>query len=265
MSFFFIIALAVIQGLTEFIPVSSSGHLVLLPKILGEHDQGLAMDVALHLGTLMAALVYYRRDVWNMIKAVLLWNSTKDKVSRNLGVYIMISTIPAVIFGFLLHKLYPDGIRSIEIVTANTILFAILMGFADRFGKNDCTVEKINLKQAFIIGCAQCLALIPGTSRSGVTITTSRFLGIKRVDAARFSFLLGMPATAGAGLLGLMDLIKAENAGALHDAAVGAFFAFLAGLGAIHFMIRWLSKGGLMPFVIYRLILGGFLLFFFVL
>lgn len=264
MSLFFIAVLSVVQGLTEFLPISSSGHLVLLPHLLGEHDQGLAMDVALHIGTLMAALVYYRKDVWNMAAAVLTWKATKDKTSRNLGVYIVLATIPAVIFGLVIETVFPGGIRSVNVVIANTLIFAVIMAIADRFGKKTETIKGITLKQALIIGCAQCLALIPGTSRSGITITAALFLGINRVDAAKFSFLLGMPAIAGAGLIGLLDLIKAGDTAALQDAAIGASLSFLTGLAAIHFMIKWLGRHSLMPFVVYRLILGAGLIAFLV-
>jgi undecaprenyl-diphosphatase len=181
-----------------------------------------------------------------------------------MGIYIVLGTIPAVLFGALIHVLFPDGIRSIEVIAATTIIFGILMGIADRVGPRTLTISNMTLKKALLIGCAQALALIPGTSRSGITMTAARFLGFERVDAAKFSFLLGIPAMAAAGLLSFLDIFDSGNAGLLTDAAYAIFFAFLAGLAAIHFMMKWLPRFGLLPFVVYRLLLGVFLLFWFV-
>jgi len=257
-----IIILSIVQGLTEFLPVSSSGHLVLVPRLLGLPDQGLDMDLAVHIGTLMAVLVYYRRDVLNMILAVLFWNDKKRKSDQRLAIYIALSTIPIGILGFMMHKVMPDGIRDVWVITATTLIFGAVLGLADHFGKTTRTLDKITFKSAFAIGCAQALALIPGTSRSGITITTARFLGFNRVEAARFSFLLSIPATMGAGLLGVLDAVKEGNAALGMDMALAAGFTFIAGLGAIAFMVRFLKKYGLMPYVIYRLALGVSLLIF---
>ncbi len=264
MTYTYIAILALIQGLTEFLPVSSSGHLVLVPLFLGEADQGLVLDVALHMGTLSAILVYYWRDVWKMAFAVLFWRRTKDVQSRNLGLYIVLATIPAVLFGFIIKMIFPEGIRSVAVITATTLFFGLLMGIVDLSGGREREMKDITLKRALLIGCAQALALIPGTSRSGITITAARFLGFNRVDAARFSFLLGMPAMAGAGFMALLDMIKADDPGLYSYAAAASVMAFFSGLAAIHFMMRWLAKFGLMPFVIYRMFLGGFLLVYFI-
>ena len=265
MSLTYIIVLAVIQGLTEFLPVSSSAHLTLAPLFFGEKNQGLAFDVALHLGTLSAALVYYRKDVWEIALAVLQWNKASTKPMRNLGVYIVLATIPAVLGGLVIHHFYPDGIDNVKVITATTLFFGALMGVADWTGKKDYDIKDIKLRHAMVIGCAQVLSLIPGTSRSGSTMTAARFMGFKREDAARFSFLLGMPATFGAGLMGVVDMIRKHDVSQMHDAAIGAVLSFIVGIAAIHFMIRWLGKFGLMPYVVYRILLGGFLLVHFVL
>ena len=252
--------LSVVQGITEFLPISSSAHLVLVPHLLKMADQGLIMDLAVHIGTLLAVLVYYRRDVWGMIMSVLDWKSPARALSRRLAVYIVLSTIPAVVFGAIIHFAFPDGIRSLQVITVTTLVFGVLMGIADKIGGTDKTVSDMTLKSALLIGLAQAVALIPGTSRSGITMTTARFLGFARVDAARFSFLLGIPATAAAGMIGLLDLLSSGNAGLEADAALGVVFSFLAAIFAIHFLMKWLKKFGLLPFVIYRLILGGVLL-----
>lgn len=260
MSFAYILLLAVLQGLTEFLPVSSSGHLALAPKLLEVADQGLLMDVAMHVGTLCAVLVYYRRDVMQMICAV--WHfimrteKPEDVFHRNLGFFIVLATIPAVVFGFILHIAEPDGMRALGVIIFTTLFFGVLMGIADFVGSKSKTIADLRLRHALVIGFAQMCALIPGTSRSGITMTAARFMGFARVDAARFSFLLGIPATGAAGTLGMLEMLETGNTQLLHDAALGMFFSFIAALGAIHFMMRWLSRYGLLPFAIYRVFLG---------
>lgn len=265
MTFFQLFILAALQGLTEFLPVSSSGHLVLAPRLLGEVDQGILIDVALHIGTLMAVLLYYRRDVWNIGWNVLCAGKAKDKQARNLGWYIALGSLPAFAFGAYIHVAFPDGIRSIAVITATTLVFGLLMGLADMFGKRELKITDSTLGRILVIGFAQALALIPGTSRSGVTMTAARFLGYERVEAARLSFLLGIPATAGAGAMGVKELFEADSTGLWHQAFTAIGLSFLAGLFAIHFMMIWLKRAGLMPFVFYRLFLGGFLLVYFIL
>lgn len=262
MTLTYILVLSIIQGLTEFLPVSSSAHLALAPLIFGEHDQGVLMDVAFHVGTLAAILIYYWRDVWAIACAVLRW---QPGPMRNLGIFIGLATIPALAVGLAIHHFFPDGIRSVAVITATTLIFGALMGVADRFSPQEKEVKDIKLREALLIGCAQAVALIPGTSRSGITMTTARFLGFKRLDAARFSFLLGIPAMTAAGAVSFLEIFKSGDTGLLHEAGIAVVLAFVFGLAAIHFMMRWLQKFGLMPFVVYRLLLGGFLLVHFVL
>lgn len=264
MPFIHIFILSIVQGLTEFLPVSSSGHLALAPKLLGILDQGILMDVAMHVGTLLAILLYYRRDIWRIAFAVLQGRNAKDPAARRLGFYIVLASIPAFVMGMAIHTMFADGIRSVTVIATTTLVFGLLMGIADMVGKQVKTVETISLKTAFLIGCAQAMALIPGTSRSGATITMARFLGMTRVEAARFSFLLGIPAMAGAGFLSFLEILKTGDAGLWQDAATAIGLSFLAGLLAIHVMISWLKRAGLMPFVFYRMFLGGFLLVYFV-
>jgi undecaprenyl-diphosphatase len=261
MSFLHLLALSVVQGLTEFLPVSSSGHLALFPHVFGEADQGILIDVALHVGTLMAILVYYFRDVFGIAHDVLLWRPTPH---RNLGLYIAAGSVPAVLAGLAIHEMFPEGIRSTLIIAVNLIVFGILMGVADKIGTQEKGIEKVTLKSAFLIGLAQAMALIPGVSRSGMTITTARFMGFKRTEAARFSFLLGIPAMTGAGLLSFLQIAESNAPGLWQDALLAIVLAFFAGLAAIHFMMRWLGRAGLMPFVAYRVLLGIILLIWFV-
>lgn len=265
MTFFQLFILATLQGLTEFLPVSSSGHLVLAPKLLGEHDQGLVIDVALHVGTLLAVLLYYWRDLWQIAKNVLMGRRAPDPQMRNLGWYIALASIPAFIMGGTIHFLMPDGIRSVAVITATTLFFGFLMGIADMYGKKTLKVPDSTLGRIFIIGCAQALALIPGTSRSGITMTAARFMGYDRVDAARLSFLIGIPAIAGAGAVSLLGLLDDPTPDLLYQSLTAIGLSFVAGLLAIHFMMFWLKRAGLLPFVFYRMFLGGFLLVYFVL
>jgi undecaprenyl-diphosphatase len=257
----FIALLALVQGLTEFLPVSSSGHLVLLPQIIGTVDQGLLIDVALHVGTLLAIIVYYHKDITKMVLAVLFYKKNHDVQSRNLAFFIIIATIPAVLFGLFLHLTVPEGIRDVRVIIVTTIFFALLMAVADLRGRQEKEVKDITLKAAVLIGIAQAIALIPGTSRSGITMTTARFLNFKRVDAARFSFLLGMPAMAAAGTLGFLEIFEKGDLSLLTDALYAVVLAFFAGLAAIHFMMKYLTRFGLMPFVVYRLALATLLIY----
>lgn len=262
MTLAYLFILSIVQGLTEFLPVSSSAHLALTPLFAHEQDQGILIDVALHVGTLLAILVYYWRDVWAIGWDILRWKPT---FHRNLGLYIGLATIPAIAMGLAVEHFFPDGIRSVAVIAATTLIFGALMGLADWKSPQVREIKDITLKQALLIGCAQAIALIPGTSRSGITMTTARFLGYKRTDAARFSFLLGIPAMTAAGAASFVEIFQSGKTGLVSDALVAVAMAFVAGLLAITFMMKWLKKFGLMPFVVYRILLGTFLVFYFVL
>jgi undecaprenyl-diphosphatase len=255
-----IIVLAVVQGITEFLPISSSGHLILIPFLTGWPDQGQFTDVMTHLGTLLAVLIYFWRDVWHLILGTL--NLFRGKITHDgkLALYILAGTIPAILFGYTLKKLnVPDLERNVTVVAWNTVIYGMLMLVADTVGKQEKTINDVTLKSAFLIGCAQALALIPGTSRSGVTMTAARFLNFTRSDAARFSFLLGIPATAAAIALTLGDAVK-SGCHITSDELLAAGFTFIAGILAIAFLMGLLRRISFLPFVLYRMALGGFLL-----
>jgi undecaprenyl-diphosphatase len=255
-----IIVLAVVQGVTEFLPISSSGHLILVPQIMHWQDQGLVVDVMTHLGTLLAILIYFWRDVARITKGALELLKGKVTDDGRLAIYIVLATIPAVAFGIFLKKFgFADLERNVAVVAWNTILYGILMLVADTVGPQDRTISNMTLGSAMIIGVAQALALIPGTSRSGVTMTAGRFLGFTRPDAARFSFLLGIPAIAGAGVLTVGDAL-ASGEGITMDAVYCAGLTFVAGLAAIAFLMALVKRISFLPFVLYRMVLGGFLL-----
>ena len=242
----------IVQGLTEFLPVSSSGHLVLLSKIFGETENALLFDVALHAGTLLALVIYFYKDLWELMKALVV-RSEKTRAAWLLA----LATLPAVVSGFLLQDYAEDTFRSIVLVGCNLILVGVLMMVAERVATQKTTaIEKVNWKQALIVGGAQALAVIPGMSRSGSTITAGLFAGLNRVTATRFSFLLGVPIIFGALLKVLMD----GGGGAVRDEAglfaIGILAAFLSGMFAIKFMLSYLSRHSIKIFAYYRIGLG---------
>jgi undecaprenyl-diphosphatase len=255
-----IIVLAIVQGITEFLPISSSGHLILVPQIMHWQDQGLVVDVMTHLGTLLAILIYFWRDVGRLIKGALELLKGRVTPDGRLAIYIVLATIPAVAFGIFLKEYgFTDLERNVAVVAWNTILYGILMLIADMVGPQDRTIANMTLGSALLIGVAQALALIPGTSRSGVTMTAARFLGFTRPDAARFSFLLGIPAIAGAGIFTVGDAL-ASGEPVTMDAVYCAGLTFVAGLVAIAFLMAVVKRVSFLPFVLYRMVLGGFLL-----
>jgi undecaprenyl-diphosphatase len=257
-----ILSLSFIQGLTEFLPVSSSGHLILLSKFTNFPDQGIFLDVAVHVGSIIAVMIYFWREICDMLKG--LWQShfiPKFNIpGAKLAWLIIIATIPAVIVGLALKNYGLENIRSSKLIGWNLIIYGIILYISDKFCKTNRQTNDLTIKDAIIIGCAQCLALIPGTSRSGVTITASRFLGIERREAAKFCMLLSIPTIAGAGLLMAIEIIQSGDLSKLYDAYSGIVYSFIASLGAIYIMMTWLKKWTFAPFVIYRLTLGAYLL-----
>ncbi len=262
MSFIQMLLIAVIQGVTEFLPISSSGHLILLPKLAELPDQGPLIDVAVHIGSLLAIIIYFWRDVRGLAQGGFATIGIgKAPEQRNLFLWIVIGTIPAVAVGFLLKDMLEE-FRSTHLVAVNLIVYGILLGIADRFGKEERSYENLTLRDAIIVGCAQALALVPGTSRSGVTMTAARFLGYKRVEAARFSFLLSIPAVAGAGTLVALELADA-TAQMQMDALITGALTFVAAFATMAFLMNFLRKATMMVFVVYRVALGVALLAFF--
>lgn len=252
-----IIVLALLQGLTELLPISSSAHLILVPVITGWPDQGLMVDASLHLGTFCAIALYFWRDCLAMLLGLL--NLLRGKVTpgAKLMGFVVIATIPAVICGLLIKDYAETALRSVAIIGWTATIFGILLFVADRWGVRLKKVEHMTWQGAIIVGLAQCLALIPGTSRSGITMTAGRAMGFERRDAARFSFLVSLPVTLGAGLLGVYEISKGADGGAhLYDAALAAGGAFLASLATVAFLMNWLRTASFTPFVVYRVALG---------
>ncbi len=252
------IFLALIQGITEFLPISSSAHLILPKEILGWRDQGLAFDVAVHIGSLVAVLVYFRKDISLLFVA---WfrsfrPETRDGHSK-LAWAIIVATIPAGIAGLLLGDFIEQYLRSIHVIAATTILFGLLLWWSDASGERKKNLTDMSIKFALIIGLAQALALIPGTSRSGVTITAALILGFNRADSARFSFLLAVPVILLSGAYMSTKLVGHEI-----DWLFMATGIVVSGVSAwlcIHYFLGFINRIGMLPFVIYRLILGAVL------
>jgi len=258
------VVLAVVQGLSEFLPISSSGHLILVPHFLGWTDQGLAFDVAVHVGTLLAVLIYFRRQLGTMavawVDSVLRRRHTRDS---RLAWQILVATIPVGLVGLAFDDFIEANLRSPLFVAGTLTVFGLLMYAADRYGKGNRDEYDLSWGQALTIGVAQALALMPGTSRSGVTMTAGRMLGLTRSAAARFSFLLAVPGIAAAGAYEGMKLVTSTEPVAWQPMLVGALFAALSGIACIHFLIRFIERIGLLPFALYRLLLAALIVWHF--
>jgi undecaprenyl-diphosphatase len=251
-----IVVLSVVQGLTEFLPISSSGHLVLVPYFTGWPDQGLALDVAVHVGTLAAVLIYFWRDVLALLGGFFRLFAGQVTREGRLALYILAATIPALAIGFALEKFAGGTPRRVEVVAWAMIGFALVLWVADRVGMRVKRLEHMTFSQALVVGLAQPIAFIPGTSRSGITMVAARIMGYEREEAARFSFLLSIPAIVAAGLYEGLKLFQSGNGAALGGVGLALVFSAVTGLVAIAFLMRWLRRSSFTPFVIYRLILG---------
>ena len=256
MSQLHIVVLALVQGITEFLPVSSWSHLILVKELTGWPDHGLVVEMALHLGTLGAVVVYFWRDLWAMAAGLFQSRRGRREPSAHLFFAIVVGTLPVVLAGYLLHEFLGDPPRTLGVIGVTTLVFGLLLYLADKRGMTVRRIEHLTIPDAFLIGCAQVIALIPGASRSGITMTAGRFLGFERRDAARFSFLLSIPASLGAGVLSGIDLYNAGDSLLTFGALEAIGLAFVAALLSIHALLAWLNRRTFTPFVIYRVILG---------
>lgn len=259
-----VIVLAVVQGLTEFLPISSSAHLILVPVLTEWQDQGLVFDVALHLGSLTAVVVYFRHEVWGMVASSLaaLRGRGVDR-EATLALWVVLATLPVCAVGFVLHDVIEGYMRSTMIIGVSLIGFGILLGYADWKQRGTRSEHALTLKDVLIIGVAQALALIPGTSRSGITITAALMVGMNREAAARFSFLLSIPVIVLAGGLETVGLIQQPQAIDVSVLMLGALLSGISAYVCIHFFLRVIKRIGMQPFVLYRVIFGAWLLWFF--
>lgn len=262
----YILLLALLQGVTEFLPISSSAHLILPSQLFGWTDQGLAFDVAVHVGTLLAVLFYFRRDVillmigW--LRSVLPLKQQRRKASMHsrMAWAIIIATLPACVAGLIFNDLIEQHLRSMLVIAGATLLFGGLLWFADQRRTETRRSRDIGLRDAVLIGLSQALALVPGTSRSGITISVGLMLGLTRKTASRFSFLLSIPLILAAGSFKTLELVKQGTDAHWVDLLLGVALSGISAYGCIYLFLGVINRIGMTPFVIYRMLLGGLLL-----
>jgi len=259
--FFTATILALVQGLTEFLPISSSAHLILVPQVLGWPDQGLAFDVAVHLGTLIAVVWFFHSEIIAIISAWFgaLTGREHDAGEARLGWAILIATVPIVLTGFFLEDFVETELRSPAVIATTTAIFGVLLWVADLRRNSVADEHKITILVALLIGMAQVLALIPGTSRSGITMTAGLGLGLTRQTAARFSFLLSVPAIAGAAVLESSELVQSAGPVPWGYMIVGLSIAAVSAYLCIKLFLRTIERIGMLPFMLYRLVLAAVL------
>ena len=259
-----IIVLAILQGLTEFLPISSSAHLILPSQMFGWDDQGLAFDVAVHAGSLFAVVLYFRKEVAQM---ALSWTKSfaghRDQDSH-LAWLIILATIPAGLIGYLLDDFIEMNLRSAAVIATTTILFGLLLWWAEKTKTERLDEYQVTIKKVLVIGFAQVLALIPGTSRSGITITAGLMVGLTAKAAARFSFLLSIPLILAAGGYKALGLMQQSTGVDWTAIGLGTALSFVSAYACIHYFLILVDRIGMLPFVIYRLILGAILIAFFI-
>ncbi len=262
MPLFQILLVAIIQGITEFLPISSSGHLILLPNLTGLADQGQTIDVAVHVGTLVAVVIYFWSDVREgLIGLGHLVRGRRDTPGAKLAINLIIATIPVILVGLLIEVAgVSEALRSTAIIGWTMLIFGIVLYWADQKGAEVKVAEEWSLKQAVILGLWQAVALIPGTSRSGITITGARLLGYKRTDAAKISMLMSIPTIMASGVLLGIEVAADADWAVARDGAIAAVFSFISALLALTLMMRLLRSVSFTPYVIYRVILGVVLL-----
>lgn len=264
------IVLGLVQGLTEFLPISSSGHLILVPTALGWAHMGKAFDVALHVGTLAAIIGYFREDLSGLVvglREVLQGKPWQAELHRRMVVWLVLATIPAGLVGLLLHDFIDEKFGGTLSVACFVGIFGLILGLSERVGANKYELSALKARHVLLIGCAQVLALMPGVSRSGSTMTAGLLLGLTRADAARFSFLMALPITGAACLLEGVKMFKAmsqtHDYSALGPCAVGIVVSGISGWLCIHYLLKYLRTQSFVPFVVYRVMVSLFFLVWF--
>jgi undecaprenyl-diphosphatase len=255
-----IIVLAIVQGFTEFLPISSSAHLILVPAFTHWPDQGQAFDVALHIGSLMAVVAYFRHDLRNMLLAWFTSLSTRQQTPESrLAWSVIFATIPAGLVGLIFKDYIELNLRGAEVIATTTIIFGLLLWYADSIGKRNRDENAMKWTDVLFIGCAQAIALIPGTSRSGITMTAALMMGFTRSAAARFSFLLSVPIILLSGGLKSIDLIRSDTPVDWYALLAGTVLSAISAYICIHLFLKLLERIGMLPFVVYRVLLGLFI------
>ncbi|MBA2463423.1 MAG: undecaprenyl-diphosphate phosphatase [Nocardioidaceae bacterium] len=257
------VALGVLQGLTEFLPISSSAHLRIFPELFGWGDPGAAFTAVIQIGTELAVLLYFRKDIWRIGSSwvrSLYRPELRGAVDSRMGWYIIVGSLPIVILGVLLKDVIEQDFRNLWIIGTTLIVLGVVLGVADSIGRTDRAISQMSLRHAVLLGLAQACALVPGVSRSGATISMGRMLGYDREAATRFAFLLAIPAVVGAGLFELPEIPGGDNAYGPWPTLLATVVSFVVGYAAIAWLLRYVSTRSYLPFVIYRIGLGGFTL-----
>ena len=253
------VVLGVIQGLTEFLPISSSAHLRIYPDLFGWGDPGAAFTAVVQIGTELAVLLYFRKDIWriaSMWSRSLVKPELRGHIDARMGWFIIIGSLPIVVLGVLLKDVIERDFRNLWIIATMLIVMGVVLGIADRVSSDRLTLKDISLRDAVLMGGAQALALIPGVSRSGATISMGRFLGYQREATTRYAFLLAIPAVVGAGLFELKEIPGGDNAYGWGPTLVATVVAFLVGYAVIAWLLRYVTTNSFLPFVVYRIALG---------
>jgi undecaprenyl-diphosphatase len=251
--------LGLLQGLTEFLPISSSAHLRIFPELFGWGDPGAAFTAVIQIGTELAVLLYFRKDIWRIFSA---WSRSlfraeyRGHLDARMGWFIIIGSLPIVVLGILLKDVIERDFRNLWVIGTTLIVLGIILGIADRVSRDDRTIKQISLRDAVLMGLAQAAALVPGVSRSGATISMGRFLGYEREAATRYAFLLAIPAVIGAGLFELKEIPNGDNAYGWGPTIVATVVSFVVGYAAIAWLLRYVSTRSYLPFVVYRIGLG---------
>lgn len=256
------VVLGVVQGLTEFLPISSSAHLAIVPKLLGWEDPGAAYTAVVQIGTELAVVLYFWRDIWTIgsgwVRGVFS-SEARTEPEWRMGWFIIIGSLPIVVLGLLLQDLIDSEFRNLVVIGTTLIVLGVVLGIAERVGRKVKPLEQMNARDAVLLGLAQAGALVPGVSRSGATISMGLFLGYERAVATRYAFLLAIPAVVGAGVYKLKD-IGGDNAYGVGPTIVGTVISFIVGLAVIHWLLRYVSTRSYAPFVAYRIGLGALVL-----
>ena len=253
------VVLGVLQGLTEFLPISSSAHLRIVPELLGWGDPGAAFTAVVQIGTEVAVLLFFARDIWRIAAAwfgSLVRREMRGHPDARMGWYVVLGSVPIVVLGAALKDVIENEFRSLWLIGTTLVVLGVVLGIADRVGRHDLPIEALTWRHAALFGLAQALALVPGVSRSGATISMGLLLGYQRAAAARYAFLLAIPAVVGAGLFDLPEIPHQPNAYGPGPTLVATVVAFVVGYAAIGWLLRWVSTRTYLPFVVYRVAFG---------
>jgi undecaprenyl-diphosphatase len=258
------VVLGVLQGLTEFLPISSSAHLAIFPKLLGWEDPGAAYTAVVQIGTEIAVVLYFWRDIWTIgsgwVRGVFS-RTAREAPEWRMGWFVIIGSVPIVLLGLALQDLIDREFRNLWVIGTTLIVLGIVLGIAERVGRKSAAIESMTMRHAILLGLAQAGALVPGVSRSGATISMGLLLGYERAAATRYAFLLAIPAVLGAGIYKLKDIPGGENAYGVGPTVVGTIVSFVVGIAVIHWLLKYVSTRSYTPFVVYRVALGTLVLF----